>query len=386
MNEADRLAAIIDEFQRSMWLPDPAIVYIVLGAVAANQMGSPPVWLLVVGAPSSGKTEILDALSGLPEYVPISTFTEAGLLSGSSTREGAAATGGILRQVGERGLLVASDFGTLLNEHSSTRSRLFGCLREVYDGKFVRRLGTDGGRTFAWSGHAGFIGACTGGIDAPSIDLGTLGERFTYVRVPAATPEDEFMSCVVADEHVGHLGEVRARRAELVATFFADLSLPEEFPPLDEHDQERLITLAHLGARCRSSVLRNGYSREVEMVPGHERATRLYRQFRHLHAGLTVIGTPRFEIWRLLPQVALDGLTPGRKSVLEYLMAEPTEHSTGSVAGHCRLPETTVRRHLEDLNAHGAVDATGTHPERWAASAWLRDQWWAVMGTEDGPM
>ncbi len=208
-------------------------------------------------------------------------------------------------------MLVASDFGTLLNEHSSTRSRLFGCLREVYDGKFFRRLGTDGGRTFAWTGHAGFIGACTGGIDAPSIDLGTLGERFTYYRMPETTPEDEFVACVVSDEHAGHLGEIRAKRRHWFANFFADLELPMEFPPLDTEEQERLATLAGLSATCRSSVVRNGYSRDIEMVPDHERSTRLYRQFRHLHAGLTVIGTPGADKWRLLSQVALDGMIPG---------------------------------------------------------------------------
>jgi len=149
-----------------LWLPDPAVAYLVLAAVAANRLPGDPLWLLVVGPPSSGKTEMLDSLSDLAEFHAVSTFTEAGLLSGSSTKEGSSATGGLLRQLGERGLMVVSDFGTLLNEHGSTRNRLFACLREIFDGRFVRRLGTDGGRTFAWKGHAGFIGACTEAIDA----------------------------------------------------------------------------------------------------------------------------------------------------------------------------------------------------------------------------
>jgi hypothetical protein len=163
------LPHVVDRFQRTLWLPDPGVIYAVLGTVAANRLPGDPLWLLIVGPPSSGKTEALDALTELPEYNAVSTFSEAGLLSGSSTREGSSATGGILRQVGEKGLIVASDFGTLLNEHGSTRNRLFACLREVYDGKFVRRLGTEGGKTFAWQGHAGFLGACTEVIDAPFI-------------------------------------------------------------------------------------------------------------------------------------------------------------------------------------------------------------------------
>jgi hypothetical protein len=379
-----QLAHVVERFQRTLWLPDPGVIYAVLGTVAANRLPGDPLWLLIVGPPSSGKTEALSALMDLPEYHAVSTFTEAGLLSGSSTREGSSATGGLLRQLGERGIIVASDFGTLLNEHGSTRNRLFACLREVFDGQFTRRLGTDGGRTFCWKGHAGFLGACTEAIDTPSIDLGLLGERFSYYRIPQSTADDDFNGCVVADEHAGYQREIRAERSQLVAEFFADLTNPDDLPPLIESDQTRLITLAIIGARCRSSVVRDGYSRETELVPDHERPQRLYGQLRQLHSGLMVIGTPSSEIWRLLAKVALDGMHPGRRKVIEYLISAPGQHTTGVIAGHCRLTVTPTRRHLQDLMSHGVVDFVGDHPECWSASPWLQERWWAVSGPEPG--
>ena len=57
-------------------------------------------------------------------------------------------------------------------------------------------------------------------------------------------------------------------------------------------------------------------------------------------------------------------------------------HATATIAGHCRLPETTTRRHLQDLNAHGVVDKVGDYPERWVVSDWTMDRWWAVTGTQ----
>ena len=377
------LASVVDLFQRHLFLPDPGVVYLALATVAANRLTGDPLWLLVVGPPSSGKTEALDSLADVPETHAVSTFTEAGLLSGSSTKEGSSATGGLLMQLGDSGLIVASDFGTLLNEHGSTRNRLFACLREVFDSKFVRRLGTDGGRTFAWVGHAGFVGACTEAIDSPSIDLGLLGERFTYYRMPAVTANDDYLACLTADENAGSQPTIRAERSRLVAEFFAGLILPGQLPPVSEEEQARLITLATIGARCRSSVVRDGYSRDIELVPGHERSPRLYNQLRQLHAGLVVIGTPVREVWRLLAKVALDGTHPGRRAVLDYLMADPREHTTASIAGHCRLTETPTRRHLQDLNAHGVIDRAATSPERWTTSVWLRETWWAV--TNPGP-
>jgi hypothetical protein len=209
-----------------------------------------------------------------------------------------------------------------------------------------------------------------------------LGERFSYYRIPASTPHDDFNACVVADENAGHQREIRAERSQLVAEFFASLVIPDLLPPLTEAEQTRLVTLATVGARCRSSVVREGYSREIELVPGHERSPRLYGQLRQLHAGLVVIGTTPAEVWRLLARVALDGVHPGRRKVIDYLISAPGEHTTASIAGHCRLTVTPTRRHLQDLTAHGVVDLLGDHPERWTASEWLREQWWAVSGPE----
>ena len=142
----------------------------------------------------------------------------------------------------------------------------------------------------------------------------------------------------------------------MVADFFAGLPMPDLLPPLSEDEQTRLVTLATIGARCRSSVVREGYSREIELVPGHERSPRLYGQLRQLHAGLVVIGTPAAEVWRLLAKVALDGVHPGRRAVIDYLISAPGEHTTASIAGHCRLTVTPTRRHLQDLTAHGVLD------------------------------
>jgi hypothetical protein len=380
-SDARDLGSVVTLFQETMWLPDPGIVYAVLGTAAANRLPGDPTWLLVPGPPSSGKTEVLDSLSLLPEYHVLSTFTEAGLLSGSPSREGTGATGGLLRQVGEQGLMVAPDFGTLLNEHASTRNRMFALLREVFDGKITRHLGTGGGRSFAWRGHVGFLGAVTEAIDSPNIDLGLLGERFVYYRIPKDTPDDDLMACRMVDRNAGRQPEVRRARAGAVCDLFASLPFPNLLPPLSESEMDRLVTLASLGARCRSSVVRDGRNREIELVPGHERSPRLYGQLRQLYAGLATIGTTDEVLWGVLAKAALDGMHPGRRVILDYLVGTTKPHSTEAVAARCRLTTTPTRRHLQDLNAHGVLDLVGTAPECWQVSEWTREMWWAVAST-----
>jgi len=62
----DRLSSLLDCYRRLLHLPDVAPVLAVLGTVAANRLPGDPVWSLLVGPPSSGKTEIVDSLSPDP--------------------------------------------------------------------------------------------------------------------------------------------------------------------------------------------------------------------------------------------------------------------------------------------------------------------------------
>jgi hypothetical protein len=163
------LASVVEEFRRHLWLPDPGTVYVTLATVAANRLPGDPVWTLLVGASSSGKSETINALDRLPEHYAVSTFSEAGLVSGSSD-----GTPGLLIQIGESGLLVFKDLTTILSKHKADRDGVLGCLREVYDGSYTRRLGNKGGEK-KWEGRLGLIAAVTEMID--DYDLGQLGER-----------------------------------------------------------------------------------------------------------------------------------------------------------------------------------------------------------------
>ena len=378
MTPTPDLTSLLDLIQQNLWLRDPGSFVVTLATVAANRLSGDPLWLLVIGPPSSGKTEALAALSDLPEVYPTSTLTEAGLLSGSPTGKETPRPAVFCG----RSASAASSWPLTSGHCSTSTARPETGLSPVSGrsstGRLIRRLGTAGGKSYVWEGHAGFLGACTEAVDTPSVDLGLLGERFSYYRMPSVTPADEYMACVVADENAGRQPEIRAERARAVAAFFAELVIPEELPPMTEDEQARLVTLAGLAARCRSSVVRDGYSREIELVPGHERSPRLFAQLRQLHAGLAVIGAPLAETWRLLAKVALDGIHPGRRAVLDFLVDHPGGHSTSAIAGRCRLTETPTRRHLEDLNAHRVLDRSGHRPALWRTSEWLGENWWAA--------
>ena len=144
------------EFEDRLYLPDPGIVVVSLGAVAANHLPGDPVWLIVVGPPSSGKTEVLIAIAALPDVHRASTLTEAALLSGTPSKERAkGASGGLLHEIGEFGLIVCKDLTSILSMRHDTQAEVLGALREVYDGQYTRQVGTEGGRMLAGRARPG---------------------------------------------------------------------------------------------------------------------------------------------------------------------------------------------------------------------------------------
>src|SRR5262245_58198915 len=107
MRKAPRLDQVLSTFKNWLHMPDPGIVEVCLAAIAANRIPGDPVWILLTGGASSGKTEVLNSLCALSNIRPVSTLTEAALLSGTGARERASdATGGLLRGIGPFGILV----------------------------------------------------------------------------------------------------------------------------------------------------------------------------------------------------------------------------------------------------------------------------------------
>jgi hypothetical protein len=362
-------------FRQWLYLPDLGALLAVLAAVTANLGPGDPVWLLLVGAPGCGKTQILDPISALPGAHSVSTLTEAALLSGTPQKEvGPTARGGLLRETGEHGIIVAKDFGSIISMARDPRAATLAALREIYDGSWTRRLGTDGGRELSWSGKVGLIGGATPAIDGYQSVMGSMGERFVLYRMATTDPDAQAR---MALGHIGQEALMRRSLIEAVAMMLAasDKDLLTAVP--DETTRERLIRVSSLAVRCRSAVERDGYTREVINIPEPEAPARLALVLLRLLNGLRSIGVGEQEAWRIVCKTALDSMTALRRQVMEALIARP-KASLAEVAALVAYPQTTTRRALEDLSYHHVLNreaARGTQPDRWAVSDWARSRW-----------
>jgi len=375
---ATSLEQVRGMFERYLYLPDPTPLYAVLATVLANRMADgDPVWLIVVAGSSRGKTEIVVSVVGLEDVRLTGKLTEPALLSGTSSKERAKnAKGGILKEVGERGILVVKDLGAILSMHRDSRAEVLQALRDIFDGRYSRDVGVDGGKRLEWDGHLGLIGAATTALDRHHAVLTALGERWLTVRI-AEAGEQEMVRLALKTKDTAAM---RATLRDVVSSYFAGLGSAEiRMRELDEDEENLIVSLSSLVCRARSPVDRDAYSREIVLVHDSEGPVRIARQLQKLTCAFGVMGLDRETIWRTVTKIGLDSIPSPRREALLHLL-EHGEKKTAELATLLDLPTRTTERAIEELVAHGLL-TRGKAGEKdnaanvWRPSATAREFW-----------
>jgi len=379
-NRAARLDPVLSIFRKWLYLPDPGMVEVALAAVAANHIKGDPVWLMLTGPPSSGKTETLISLLGLPNMHSVSTLTEAALLSGTSTKERAKdATGGLLLEIGEFGIVVLKDFTSVLSMNRDKLRTLLAALREVYDGRWTRCVGVDGARKLEWQGKTGLIGGVTSAIDSAHSVMSSMGQRFALYRLPAIDGRAQAQNAI---EKTGAEEDMRAELMGAVGNAFDGLDYDNP-PALLVADREWIVALATLVARCRSAVERDGHTRDIELIHDAEAPARLTKMLVQLLTGARLIGVRPQRARELIVKVGFDCIPPVRRLALEALLRQSNPLPLAEIAVTTKYSPQTVRRALEDLSCHGVVERCAPHcvAEKWRVASLWKQQFDIARGT-----
>ena len=363
------LADVEATFARWIRDEDPIPTRVVVTTYAANQnLDGDPVWAMLVGGSGVGKTERLTALNGLPDVVLASSITgPAALLSGSRRQERAAdATGGLLRTLPEGGgHLIIKDFTSILEMHRDARAEVLAAFREVYDGQWIRHIGTDGGRTLTWTGRLGLLAGCTTAIDSAHAVMSVMGTRFVLVRLHST--RDIAGSAL---DHVGREAQMRNELREAMRGLLEHLSGTPH--PIDADARAHLVALSSYVALARSPVDRD-HQGEIRLVLDPEAPTRLTVMLGQLWRAAGLIGLDRSSAWAMVYRVGMDSIPKLRRALLDHLATCLRSASTTDLAEAVEHPSRTTRRALEDLVAHQLVVRTASGEGR--ADRWtLADQ------------
>jgi hypothetical protein len=380
---ASALAACVTTFQSWLYMPDSGPLQVVLATIAANLGDGDPVWLMLVAPPSNGKTEIIGRLSDIEYVHEVSTLTEASLLSGTPNKDRAKdAKGGLLRQIGDFGVIVMKDFTSILALHKDTRATVLAALREIYDGKWTRIIGTDGGKTLHWAGKVGVIAGVTPTIDSHHSVIGSMGERFVMYRMSTEGAKQQALVRLTKGRNDREMRTEMAEALRRVADSI-DHDVLNQVP--SEVTAKRLMNLAYLTTRCRSAVERDNYSRDITLIPKPEGPARLAMVLLRLLNAFRAIGVAEIDAWREIEKIALDSMPEIRRQVLEHLIDKKAAMPTASVALALGYPTQTARRAMEDLAAHGVLlrNKDGGRDDLWLFEPEFRALWPRPALTED---
>jgi hypothetical protein len=332
----------------------------ILAAYVVNMLPIDPAWLMIVGSPSGGKTAALSILGELPCTYSIGTVTQGSLLSGSPKREKTQeSTGGVLRELGERGVIICKDFTTILSMNKDNQAGVISAFREIYDGHWTRTFGTDGGKKETWQGRVTIIAAVTQALDQKHEVMALMGERFLMLRLKTNS-ELSLRMTRKALEDGPEEQDAKESLSRLAKAIVGLVKVPERYEPLPMRIRDNLTTLADLVSQCRSPIGRDGRTREVEGVPFREEGPRLARQLASLYRGLLSIGNTEQEAWVKVRRVGLDSMPELRRRAIQALMEAGGPERTSGIAWSCNCAPTTTRRALEDLTYLRIVLRHGT--------------------------
>jgi hypothetical protein len=344
---------------RWLLIADTGIIKVVAATVIANKLPADAVWLFIVAAPGGTKTELIRALTKIPGIYPISDLTPQTFLSGEKGTKGS-----LLHRLDPETILTYKDFTTVLTMHRDKRHAILAQLREIYDGSFSKEFGT--GETKSWEGKMGFIGGVTSVIDNHQSVFQVLGERFIQYRPKQPDP------IALARKAISNNNANKAMRDEIqhgFADFIASIKIPETLPEMSEDTQDRIAHLAAFCVRGRSGVIREGHSREIDLIPDPELPTRLAKQFITLAVALSLIDSTNPEAnYNLIYKIGMDSLPQKRRRILNILNFTEGLLETAEVATTIGYPTNTTRRILEDLHGLGLIDRDHQgqgHSDRW---------------------
>ncbi len=185
-----KLAELKKEIEQYQYFEDTDIIDVSLASIIATRLKlGDPIWLIIIGPSSGGKSQILRPLALTdPKFLHrLDDLTENTFLSGANIGGGGNAS--LLDRIGSKGMLVMSDLTVLFSKNKESRSAILSQFRMLYDGEMVKYSGNKD-KPIMWKGYLGVIAGSTPSIYSHFEEVSDMGERFIYYRMKDYDPEN----------------------------------------------------------------------------------------------------------------------------------------------------------------------------------------------------
>lgn len=244
------------------WVVDSILATLV--ATFHPSLQTESIWLRIVGPPSCGKTECIRPLSKHERCIFVSSMTDNSLISGF--RDDDDVDPSLILKLNHK-VLIIKDLTDLLCHHKQTTQKLFGDLRDAYDGECSKASGHSG--LTSYESRFGIILCVTDVVDTFPEFTQQLGERFVTLRMSRLpkTPEQslQFLG-LVASASTSKLIWEAALREKMESTLKAlqPLYATMPLPTIPPAHMRQVQALSYLLAQLRTTPI-NGITVDAEV-------------------------------------------------------------------------------------------------------------------------
>ena len=261
-------------YRKWLELKDLSIIDLTFGSVIANRLSGHPLWILIVGPSSCGKSELITSLDKSPRIHPISSLTTKTLISGKIGEGGHDPS--LAARIDQQ-ILTIKDLTVLLSKPEKEREEIFGQFRDLWDGTAQKPYGT--GVEKVYEVKFGFLAGVTEAIELYMEKNTALGER--YVRAPFVVDRSILGERAVLWKAFANSRKRDKDKMQKELQPIACRALDRDYgkePGVPDEIVSKLMALSQWIARMRATVERDKYSytRDITHLPFRESPTRIF--------------------------------------------------------------------------------------------------------------
>ncbi|HTE49031.1 MAG TPA: winged helix-turn-helix domain-containing protein [Candidatus Paceibacterota bacterium] len=347
---------------------DKKTLHIIIAiAISAQLRLNPPLWLFLIGVPSSFKTEFVGLLGDMKEVFTLDTLTENAFASGFIPPDGSDPQD--LLPLLDNRCFIIKDLNTIFSMNEDMVKKILGDLTSIFDGKFEKFTATRG--MIQYNSLFSMIGCITPSILIKHYNYATqLGPRFLFLRLPELTDEEMQKGFNKSWNETDRRKKIIETR-QLVSSYCTQLIKKiKQFKnnPETNEIKKKINNIARFICNARGiaisgrSTFKNDAGNEVDYYEIKdwqvEHPWRILNQLKSLLTILSFINGKNNideEIINIIRPIILSTMPVDRSQVLNVL-ASKCGLSARDISKEIRKSSKTIRRILKELEALNIVD------------------------------
>lgn len=360
-----KLEELKKEIQKYQYMEDTDIIDVSLASILATRLGlGDPVWLIIIGASSGGKSQILRplAMTDTKFLHRLDDLTENTFLSGGNVAGGKDVS--LLTRIGPKGMLVISDFTVIFSKSPESQAAILSQFRMIYDGEMVKYVGTKA-EPLSWKGYLGVLAGSTPTIYFNFEQVSDMGERFIYYRMKDYDP---LKATHIAMNRKIYGKELDRILSDLYLEYLKDIVTENNGEEIILSDiiKNRIITISVLAERIRTTCHTDFRERTMDRLPVSAMPMRVALQLTSIAKGLSIIRKAEGEALGERDLKIIDwcgySLANEEKRACLKVLAEisfDSYISTQNVADKIGLSTGVIGSILQNLASVGVVSRSG---------------------------